>query len=170
MIIDPADSNLLVSFRHQNQVVKLNRHTGDIMWRLGGRNSDFPLTKNQLFLRQHNVVLTDNNQTLMIFDNGERNARPMSRVLEFKLDQAKKTITSYKAFNIPEPFTESLGSVQKIGDYYLICGGTANYVLLVNSITGDKKMEMKMNQASYRAWLVNDIKGINVNEKQNGAK
>ncbi len=170
MIFDPADSNLIVSFRHQNQVVKINRHSGDIIWRLGGKSSDFPLTKEQLFLRQHNIVLTDNNQTLMIFDNGEKFARPSSRVIEFKLDEKSKTVVSFKAYNIPEPFSESLGSVQKIGDDYLICGGTANYVLLVNSITGAKKMEIKMNQASYRAWLVYDITGINLNEKVNGRK
>ncbi len=27
--------------RNQNQVIKLNRQTGAIMWRLGGMNSDF---------------------------------------------------------------------------------------------------------------------------------
>lgn len=161
MAIDPADSNLIISLRQLNQVVKISRRTGDIIWRLGGRNSDFPITKDQAFLRQHNAILTDDT-TLLIFDNGEKQQRPFSRILEFRLDEKKKVITAFKMYRIVEPITESLGSVQKIGDDYLICGGTANYVLLVNSITGERKMRLTANQSMYRAYLVNDIKGINL--------
>lgn len=164
IFIDPSDSNLIVSFRHQNQVVKISRRDGSILWRLGGRSSDFPLSRDQFFLRQHNVVLTDSG-TLMLFDNGDKGARPFSRILEFRLDEKNKKVTHFKSFVIPAPFTESLGSVQKIGDDYLVCGGTANYVMLVNSKTGEKKMELKTNQASYRAWLVKDIDGIKATQK-----
>src|SRR6185436_20143917 len=47
MTIDPRDNNLICSFRNLNQVVKLNRITGNVMWKLGGKNSDFPLTASQ---------------------------------------------------------------------------------------------------------------------------
>lgn len=159
MAVDPADSNLIVSLRQLNQVIKINRKTGDIVWRLGGRNSDFPLTAHQVFLRQHNANLTADG-TLLVFDNGEKAQRPFSRILEFRLDEKTKTIESFKSYRIQEPLTESLGSVQKIGNDYLICGGSANYVLLVNSITGERKMRLVANQSTYRAYLVNDISDI----------
>jgi len=168
MAIDPRDSNLIVSLRQLNQVVKISRLTGAIIWRLGGKNSDFPLTTQQAFLLQHNAIFADDKQTLLVFDNGDRSARHFSRILEFRMDEQKKTIISFRAFIIPEPFTESLGSVQKTGDDYLISGGTANYVLRINSITGKKKMELKANQSTYRAYLVKDINGIKVNKKQEG--
>ncbi len=143
IFFDPRDSNLIVSFHNINQVIKISRKTGEIMWRLGGRNSDFPLTAEQVFLRQHHATMVDNNQTLLILDNGEKPARSFSRVLEFKLDEQKKTVTSFRSYTIPEPLAGSRGSVQKLGEDYLICGGAANYVLLVNSNTGLKKMELK---------------------------
>lgn len=79
-----------------------------------------------------------------------------------------KKIRSFKAFNIPAPFTETLGSVQKIGDDYLISGGSANYAMLINSKTGKKKMELKANQSLYRAYLITDLRGTELtNETTN---
>lgn len=161
---DPRDSNLIISFHNLNQVVKVSHKTGEILWRLGGRNSDFPLTADQVFLRQHHpTILADG--TLMIFDNGEKPARSSSRVLEFKLDEQRKTVLSFRSYIIPEPLAGSRGSVQKVGDDYVICGGAANYVLIVNAVTGAKKLELKASQPFYRAYLVNSITGIPLDSK-----
>ncbi len=152
MFLDPTDSNLICSMRHQDQIIKINRQTGAIMWRLGGLNSDFALTTDQQFLYQHNATLTDNNQTLLVFDNGDINARPYTRICEFHLDVPNKKVTSFKFFNIPEPFTQLTGSVQKIGDEYFIGGGTAQYMLEINYNTGQKVIEFQGKQASYRSF------------------
>lgn len=152
MFIDPTDSNLICSMRHQDQVIKINRTTGAIMWRLGGLNSDFALTSDQQFLFQHDATLTDSNQTLLLFDNGSSTTRPYSRICEFHLNFTNNTVTSFKYFNIPEPFTELTGSVQKFGDEYFIGGGTANYMLDINYNTGQKIIEFVGNLASYRSF------------------
>lgn len=57
VFVDPTDNNIICSFRNLNQVIKINRTTGAIMWRLGGSNSDFQLTAEMKFLRQHNASL-----------------------------------------------------------------------------------------------------------------
>jgi arylsulfate sulfotransferase len=152
IFVDPTDSNLICSMRHQDQIIKINKQTGAIMWRLGGKNSNFPLTSDQQFLYQHDCTLTDSNQTLMLFDNGDAVARPYSRVCEFHLNFTNNTVTSFKYFNIPEPFTELTGSVQKFGDEYFIGGGTANYMLDINYNTGEKIIEFIGNLASYRSF------------------
>ncbi|WP_431212004.1 aryl-sulfate sulfotransferase [Puia sp. P3] len=153
MFIDPKDNNLVCSFRNQDQIIKINRQTNSIVWRLGGKNGDFRLFSDQIFLRQHNPSLADNNQTLMIFDNGDATLRPESRVLELQLDEANKKIAAFKSFSIPEPFTAFMGSVQKHGDEYFIGGGTANYMLEVNYVTGQKIKEFTGGQySSYRAY------------------
>ena len=149
MYLDPRDGNLICSGRHIDQVFKLNRKTGDVIWRLGGNNSDFPITTDQQFLLQHHATLTDNNQTLLIYDNGST-ARPTTRILEFQLDEANKKITGYKSFNVPEPYTLAMGSVQKHGTNYFIGGGTSGYVLDINYLTGVKNLEMTV-ASNYRA-------------------
>jgi len=143
MFIDPRDNNLLLSFRNLDQVVKINRTTGNIIWRLGGKNSDFPINSDQFFLRQHNITLTDDNATFLLFDDGQTSIRPSSRILEFNLDESAKTILAFRSFDIPEPFCAYMGSVQKRGNTYFIGGGWANYVLEVNYLTGEKLMELK---------------------------
>ncbi|HTI09065.1 MAG TPA: aryl-sulfate sulfotransferase [Puia sp.] len=152
LFIDPRDNNLICSMRNQDQVIKINRKTGAIIWRLGGKNSDFPLLATQVFLRQHHATLTDNNQTLLLFDDGEQTLRPYSRVVEFQLDEVGKVVTNFKSFTIPETFSKVMGSVQKIGAEYFIGGGSANYILEVNATTGQKVMEFKSSQATYRAY------------------
>ena len=151
--IDPRDNNLIVSMRNQDQIIKINRQTGTVMWRLGGKNSDFKLTANEVFLLQHHATLTDNNQTLMLFDDGDPVLRSYSRICEFQLDETNKLVTNFKSFNIPEPFTAIMGSVQKTGNEYFIGGGSGNYILEVNYVTGQKIMELKSKvYSTYRAF------------------
>jgi arylsulfate sulfotransferase len=149
--VDSLDNNLVVSFRNLNEIVKLNRQTGQIMWRLGGNHSDFPLTQDQVFLRQHYPRLIENDQTLIVLDNGHDSLRAYSRILEFQLNESTKTINSFKAFTIPDNFIQFAGSVKKEGNEYFIGGGSANYSLQVNYVTGQELMRMSLKYPSYRA-------------------
>ncbi len=160
MIIDPRDSNLICSFRSTDQVVKINRHTGNIMWRLGGKNSDFPLKDSMVFQRQHHATLSDNNKTLLLLDNGDSTKRKISRVLEFGLDEKHKKIISFKAFTIPAPYNQYMGSVSKQNGHYFIGGGTGKYALEVDPKTGTKGYESRNEKLSYRQYLVESIYGL----------
>ena len=159
MNIDPLDSNLILSFRNTNQVVKINRRSGDIMWRLGGDNSDFAMSDNQKFLRQHDAKFIGG-RTLMLLDNGDSILRQTSRVLEFVLDEKNKKITSFKSYNIPEPYTQYMGQVTKEGDNYFIGGGSGNFTLYVNTKTNEKLFELTGNQSSFRAYRVDSLYGL----------
>ncbi|MEO6830838.1 MAG: aryl-sulfate sulfotransferase [Chitinophagaceae bacterium] len=150
MILDPSDNNLIISCRNLDQVFKINHTTGAIMWRLGGSNSDFPVSDYQQSLRQHYASLTDNGQTLMIFDNGLAGVRESTRILEFQLNESAKTINGFRAFNVPEPYSQIMGSVQKYGTHYFISGGSAKYYLEVNYLTGQKYKEVINPLQSYR--------------------
>ena len=151
MFIDRRDNNLIVSCRNTNQVIKINRKTGNVIWRLGGENSDFPLSQQQYFLRQHHATLVDEGRTLLLFDNGELHIRPQARVLEFELDEKNKKVKGFKAYNVPAPFAPLRGSVQKIATSYFIGGGLASYVMEVDPKTGNKSFFRTFIYAPYRA-------------------
>ena len=155
--IDPKDSNLICSFRNTNQILKLSRKDGSIIWRLGGKTSDFAMEPYMYFLKQHDAKLIDSNRTLLVFDNGDSAKRPHSRILEFGLDEQSRSITSFKSYYIPKPYSQYMGSVDKIGDNYLICGGSSFYIMEVNSTTGQVLMDIKTNQAIYRTYLFLDV-------------
>ena len=151
LCIDPNDGNIICSFRNLDEIIKINRSTGAIMWRLGGANSDFALTSNEQFLRQHYARLTDNNQTLIFIDNGDASLRPYSRILEFQLDQSNMIVTSFKSFNVPDNFIQYAGSVEKNNGYYFIGAGSGSYTLQVNYTTGEKYLRLAQKYPSYRA-------------------
>ena len=149
--IDSNDQNLIVSFRNLNQIIKINRTTGAIMWRLGGTDSDFPLTADQSFLRQHYVRQTDGGQSLLFVDNGFAGVRSNSRIMEMTLDENSKTVTSYNAYKVPDKFIQFAGSVKKENDSYFIGGGSAGYALQVNYTTNEVYLRVNQLQTSYRA-------------------
>ena len=154
LYVDPSDDNIVCSFRDQDQVIKFRRNTGEIMWRLGGKSSDFPMTAAQKFLRQHDatVLFDGSKSTVMLVDNGLKGTRESSRILEMKLDQENKEILNYKEFDIPNVFIEFMGSVQKRGDTYFIGGGSSKTVLEYNYVTGEQLFEMDLSNYTYRAF------------------
>ncbi|MBV8280094.1 MAG: aryl-sulfate sulfotransferase [Verrucomicrobia bacterium] len=51
------DGDLLISARHTSTVYKIDRHTGSVIWRLGGKRSDFNLGLGVRFWYQHNPIV-----------------------------------------------------------------------------------------------------------------
>lgn len=151
LCIDPNDNNIICSFRNLNEIIKINRTSGAIMWRLGGKRSDFPLTADQQFLRQHYARFTDDGKTLIFVDNGDATLRPYSRILEFQLNEDNKTVNSFTAYNIPDKFIQFAGSVKKENGYYFIGGGSGNYALQVNYTTNDVYLRIGQKYSSFRA-------------------
>ncbi len=92
-----ADGNLIVSARHTSTVYKINRKTGAVMWRLGGKKSDFTFAPGLAFAFQHNAVPVDATM-IRIFDNGT--AAP-SKVLWVKRDET--TMTAMLAHSLQHP-------------------------------------------------------------------
>jgi hypothetical protein len=98
-----TDGNLLISSRHTWTVYKVNRTTGAIIWRLGGKKSDFTLGAGLPFAWQHDVEAVDAT-TLRIFDN-ESNGVPVlpsSRVIWVSHDDTNKTATLIRSIVHPQ--------------------------------------------------------------------
>jgi hypothetical protein len=75
------DGNFLVSARNTHTVYKISRRTGRILWRLGGKRSDFALGPGVRFAWQHDARRLRNG-TIRIFDNGAApRIHPQSRVI-----------------------------------------------------------------------------------------
>ncbi|CEM12193.1 unnamed protein product [Vitrella brassicaformis CCMP3155] len=69
-----ADGNILITMRNCNQLVLLSGKTGRILWRMGGKTSDFTFIGEDMdppFLGQHNAQQLPNGNILM-YDNGRK--------------------------------------------------------------------------------------------------
>ena len=105
-----SDGNILVSSRMLNQVTKINRQTGDVIWKLGGKANQFTFTNDPGFSQQHDIRRLPNNH-ITLFDDGVP-SRGYSRALEYEIDEASKVIT--RTWEFRGPFTGCCGSVQRL--------------------------------------------------------
>lgn len=94
-ISETSDGNLLVSLRHTSAIYKIDRRTGDILWTLGGKSSDFKMGPGTTFYYQHDAQPLGDGKVLL-FDNGASftdRRRRYSRLKVIKLDGAARTAT-----------------------------------------------------------------------------
>jgi hypothetical protein len=64
-----TDGNLLLSNRHTAQIVKIDRSTGNVMWKLGGKENEFTFVNDTGFSYQHDIRRLENGH-ITLFDNG----------------------------------------------------------------------------------------------------
>jgi arylsulfotransferase ASST len=117
--IDPLpDGDLLVSGRHTCTLYKLDRHSGRVVWRLGGRRSDFALGAGASFHWQHDARHLPGDR-ISVFDNGAGPVRsePQSRGVVLHVDQHGRTAGLVRSYRHPRPIlTSAMGNVQTLPD------------------------------------------------------
>ncbi|HSQ60326.1 MAG TPA: aryl-sulfate sulfotransferase, partial [Acidobacteriota bacterium] len=121
------DGAILLSSRHLNEITKIDRATGEIVWRLGGWKNQFRFVNDPIgFSRQHDARLLPGNR-LTLFDNGNHHAPPYSRAVEYEIDEKKMTATLVWQFrHDPEVFSPATGSVQRLRNGHTLVGWGIN--------------------------------------------
>ncbi len=110
------DSNLLISNRTSNEIFKLDRQTGDIIWIMGGPLNEFRFNNDPLdgFNKQHDVRRIDNGN-ITLLDNGTQHDPMLSRAVEYQVDEINKTANLVWSYNHPDSLVAmSMGSVQRL--------------------------------------------------------
>ena len=110
------DNNLLLSNRTNNEIIKIDRITGDIIWIMGGPLNEFTFIDDPLhgFNKQHDVRRIENGN-ITLFDNGTQHEPMLSRAVEYQIDEFNKTATLIWAYNHPDSIVAmSMGSVQRL--------------------------------------------------------
>jgi hypothetical protein len=124
------DGNLLVSARNTHTVYKLDRRTGRIIWRLGGKRSDFELGPGVRFGWQHDARRRPDG-TLTLFDNAAApKLRRQSRGIVLRVDERHRRVTLLHSFvHTPHLVSVDQGNMQKLSDgNYLVGWGHQPYV------------------------------------------
>ncbi len=109
-----VDGNYIISGRHTWTVYKIARATGEVMWRLNGKLSDFAMGQHSQFAFQHDARL-HGSSTMTVFDDGggPPNVSSHSRGLELSLDFKNMSARLVREFlPSPEFLATSQGSVQ----------------------------------------------------------
>lgn len=123
---DTADT-LLLSARHTHTVYSLDRKTGEIRWRLGGKKSDFTVDQLAAFAWQHDARRQSATEISM-FDNHVNTSKGTSRGLVLTVDEAAKTARLKQEYADKNHVGYAMGSTQLLQNGNVLVGwGTQPY-------------------------------------------
>lgn len=157
------DGNLMLSSRNLDEITKINRQTGDIIWRLGGKNNRFSLLNDNVWFSHQHDIRRLANGNISLFDDGNLHwSIAPSRAVEYNLDEANKTVSLVWSFENDNEYSGAMGNVQRLsnGNTMIGWGGGSPSVTEVTP-AGQKVYELTLspNIYSYRAYRFNLSKG-----------
>jgi hypothetical protein len=144
------DDNILLSTRNFNEITKINRNTGDIIWRFGGEKNQFQIhNNNREFSRQHDVQRLSNGN-LAFFNNGNNLIPEFSSYTEYKLDEANFHATLIRQYSRNQTvFSNSRGSVQELDNGNTLIGWGSNQAPSITEINNYDSIEFEIDFITY---------------------
>jgi hypothetical protein len=151
-----AAGDVLISARDTWAVYKVDGTTGAVLWRLGGRQSDFTLGAGVHFAYQHDARFRTAD-TISLFDNeGAPFVGLRSRGLVIKLDAASHTATLDRQYTHPGWLAGSQGNLQFLPGGGVFVGWGQEPGFTGFSATGQMVLDgtYAPHYESYRAFLM----------------
>ncbi|HLY48069.1 MAG TPA: arylsulfotransferase family protein [Solirubrobacteraceae bacterium] len=150
------DGHLLLSARHTCALYKVHRRSGKIMWRLGGRNSDFGMGPGTRFAWQHDARSYPGGR-ITLFDDGAgpRKTEPQSRGVTLDLDHVRRRVSLGAVFRHPRPLLAyAMGNMQLLSDGNVVVGWGNVPTLSQFGSDGSLVMDLALpwGHATYRAF------------------
>ncbi len=148
------DTSLLVSGRNTWALYRVDRRSGEVIWRMHGKRTDFAMGPGTQYYWQHHARHLASGP-LTVFDDGATPPeQEQSRALFLSVDEARRKVSLVKAYTHPVPLLASYeGSVQELPDGHVFVGwGTEPYASEFDQ-AGDLLLDARLptNVQSYRA-------------------
>jgi Arylsulfotransferase (ASST) len=124
-----SDGDYLVSARNTWGIYKIDGQTGRVVWRLGGKKSDFAMGPGTGFAWQHDARLHPENLVSLFDDGGAPRVEPQSKGLVLALDVKRMRATQHRRYvHSPPALAHALGSTQLLPNGNVLIGwGTSPY-------------------------------------------
>jgi hypothetical protein len=152
------DGTLLISARNTWAVYKVDRSSGAVIWRLGGKHSSFRMLRGAAFAYQHDVrSRASGDRFITVFDDGAGGpaVHSQSRALELILDVKHHTARVFKQWDhAPHLLSYFEGNVQQLPDLDEFVGWGQNPYFTEFDQRGRTVLDGRFvsNTASYRAY------------------
>jgi len=152
-----SDTTVMISCRNLDEITKIDRRTGEIIWRLGGKNNQFEFINDERgFSYQHAIRRLDNGN-ITLYDNGVYHEDRYSSSLEYELDEINKTVTLIHRYrNDPDIYGGAMGNAQKLPNGNTLVGwgfGTPNITEFHEN--GEMALVIDYPAITYRAFKFN---------------
>ncbi|WP_412515495.1 arylsulfotransferase family protein [Actinomadura madurae] len=149
---DDGDA-LLVSARNTCALYRIDRRTGAVRWRLGGRRGDFAFGKGAAFAWQHDARRRPDG-TITLFDNhiGAVGDGP-SRGLVLAVDETARRATLVREYADGTTYGQYMGNVQVLPDGNAVVGWGSTPKLTEFAADGTPVLEITgLGDGSYRSY------------------
>lgn len=152
-----TDGNILLSSRHLDEITKIDRETGDIIWRWGGKQNEFEFIGGvEPFRYQHDVRRLSNGN-ISLFDNRTLQFPQYSRAVEYILDEDDRTATlAWEYRNSPDTYSFAAGNAQRLPSGNTVVGwGNGRPALTETTPAGEKAFQLTFADSgfiSYRSF------------------
>jgi Arylsulfotransferase (ASST) len=150
-----ADGNLLLSSRHLSEITKIDRETGDLIWRWGGQHNQFTFVGDTMRFSYQHAIRRLANGHYILWDNGNFHEPRVSRAMEYRLDPVARTATVTWEHVEGDLYGFAMGYVQRLPNgNTLISSGAAKPDVFEVAPDGSKVMDLTMPDGifTYRAY------------------
>jgi len=141
------DGHIVISSRHLSEVTKINRQTGEIIWRLGGKNNQFEFVNDEDSISyQHDVRPVPGKENhYTIFDNGNLKATRYSRAIEFMIDTTEMTATKVWEYrHSPDWYAYAMGNAQRLPNGNTVINWSGNPNPVFSEVSSDGEILYKL--------------------------
>jgi len=149
------DGNIFISNRTMSEIIKFDRQSGELIWRLGGPMNDFVFINDPLNgpNRQHDARRLENGN-IMIFDNGDGRLPPLTRVVEYDVDETQMTATLIWEYSHPDGHVSlNQGCAQRLENQNTLIswGGVSNHGQIITEVdyNGNRVLEFEYPSGNY---------------------
>ena len=155
------DNNLLISARKTSAVYKIDRTSGEVIWRLGGKKSDFEMGEGTRFAYQHDarrlpdgtISVFDNGDT--VFENGFPKAVEESRALVLDVDEKRMKASLAREYAHPDgQRADAAGNAQVLPNGDMFVGWGRAPAISEFAHDGELLFDLRLNpeNKTYRAF------------------
>lgn len=124
--IEEVGDTLLLSARHTHALYSVDRATGEILWRLGGKKSDFEVDEDAAFTNQHDARRHADGRVSLFDNHGQVGAEAVSAGLLLEVDESARTARLSQKFDYRDRFGGAMGNLQVLSNGNVLVGwGTA---------------------------------------------
>ena len=117
------DGNILISSRNTWAVYLINKKTGKIIWRLGGKHSSFKMGAHTNFEWQHDATLQKGGLLTLFDDANNPKEESQSRALKLHISTKKHRVTLVHQYvHSPPTLASSQGSTQILSNGNVFVG------------------------------------------------
>jgi outer membrane protein assembly factor BamB len=159
------DGNIILSSRNMSEITKISRTTGNIIWRLGGKNNQFTFINDPIKFSYQHAIRRTSAGTYTLYDNGNFHVPKFSRAVEYRLNETNRTcelIWEYR--RDPLIYSFAMGYVERLPNGNTsISWGFSNITYTEVTPTGETAYEFSLGNLSYsyrvvkENWFVNPV-------------